>query len=145
VRRQPVGPGGRGEDEQGGEERRPDPERPAHLLVAELLLLLEGLVAGDGQGLDPDGQAVGEHADAPEERQLEQLDPAGQRPQAVALQVDVTAGAADSERPGLLAAHHHAFQDGLAAVVERLLAGALVAHGSAAQALLPASGALRLP
>ncbi len=141
---QPVGPGRRGEDEQGREEGGADPQRPAHLLVGQLLFLFEGLVAGDGQRLDADGQRVDQHAHAAEERQLEQPGPGGQRPQAVLLEVDLALGPADSQRPGLLAAHHHAFQDGLAAVVERLLLAGLVAHvAPPAQAV--DSGALRLP
>src|SRR6266536_937290 len=46
VPRQPVGPGGGDQDEQQREEHRADRQRPAHLLIAELLLFAERLVEG---------------------------------------------------------------------------------------------------
>ncbi len=112
---QPGEEQGRHEEEADGEGEGDD-ERAAELLAAELLLLLaDGLVGRHGEGAHPDDQRLDERHDAADDRDLEDRIAHHPADQGELVNADGVVGAAHGQRPVVHAAHHDAFDDGLAA------------------------------
>ena len=129
-----------------GEERRAaTPMRPAHRLARDLLLLGDLAVGRPRQRLEPERHRLGERHDPAHQRDLR---PAlGPRGGVVGLDLDVAFGRAHGDRPRALAAHHHAFHDGLAAHVAGRGGARCGGHGRSSERRVrprPASSPWRL-
>ncbi len=103
-------------EEEADGEGEGDDERAAELLAAELLLLLaDGLVGRHREGAHPDDQRLHERHDAAHDRRLEDRIALHPADEGELVDADGVVGAAHGQRPVADAAHHDAFDDGLAA------------------------------
>ena len=110
-------------EEQAEREDAGDRDRAGDLLLADLDVLAAGVHVGrPDQRLHAEVQLLADQREAADERQLPERVDVDRRLQLAAVDDDLLGGGqAHGHRVVALAAHHHALDDGLAAIEERLL------------------------